>query len=93
MRVHTARRPATRPPSSLAEGPIAKAQFDQYSAAGQLGTKVDGLGVDAYYTTGEISIWKGDRGVGISVDQSDATDEASLKALAVALGKIAAGRL
>ena len=78
---------------SVAEGAAAKTQFDGYAAAGQLGTKVDGIGDAAYYTDGEISVWKGDHGVGISIDQSDATDEASLKALAVALGKLAAGRL
>ena len=78
---------------SVAEGAAAKTQFEGFAAAGQLGTKVDGIGDVAYYTDGEISIWKGDHGVGINIDQSDATDEASLKALAVALGKIAAGRL
>ena len=79
--------------ASAAEGAAAKTQFDGYAAAGQLGTKVDGIGDAAYYTDGEISIWKGDHGVGISIDQSDATDDASLKALAVALAKVAAGRL
>jgi hypothetical protein len=78
---------------SAAEGAAAKTQFDGYAAAGQLGTKIDGIGDAAYYTDGEISVWKGDHGVGISIDQSDATDEASLKALAVALGKVAASRL
>ncbi len=77
----------------VAEGAAAKTQFDGYAAAGQLGTKVDGVGDVAYYTDGEISVWKGDHGAGISIDQSDATDEASLKALAVALAKVAAGRL
>ena len=78
---------------SVAEGDAAKAQFDGFSSAGNLGSKVDGIGDAAFYTDGEISIWKGSRGTGISIDQSDATDEAALKALAVALGKIAAGRL
>jgi hypothetical protein len=78
---------------SVAEGAAAKAQFDGYAGAGQLGSKVDGIGDAAYYTEGEISVWKGDHGAGISIAQSDATDEASLKALAVALGKVAAGRL
>ncbi len=84
---------ATASTVEVAEGAAAKVSFDGFATTGQLGTKVDGLGDAAFYTDGEISIWKGDHGVGISIDQSDATDEASLKALAVALGKVAAGRL
>ena len=73
--------PRPRPSSTGTPGPVS------------LAPKSTGSATPRTTPTARSPIWKGDHGVGISIDQSDATDEASLKALAVALGKVAAGRL